>query len=177
LLDFSNSYTGPGSKHVAPNSFDTAETRHKKLVDTLYHDCKRATKASFEGVCRRYVDWCASQPQIQHTYKFFAYPADTIEAFLESERLRHLEQGNQPGLNVANANTEIHRLSEIQGCPAFTQIEIDLMKSAVGRARHDRMQTQLSAEPDLAETKANRDVLTNADSDKLLRVCAETVTG
>jgi hypothetical protein len=51
------------------------------------------------------------------------------------------------------------------------------MKSAVGRARHDSMQTQLSAEPDLAETKANRDVLTNADSDKLLRVCAETVTG
>jgi len=46
------------------------------------------------------------------------------------------------------------------------------MKSAVGRARHDSTQKQVSAEPDLAGTKANRDVLTDADSDKLLRVRA-----
>ncbi len=50
------------------------------------------------------------------------------------------------------------------------------MKSAVGRAKHDSKQKQLSTEPDLAETKANRDVLTDADSDKLLRV-HKTVTG
>jgi len=47
------------------------------------------------------------------------------------------------------------------------------MKSAVGRARHDSTQKQVSAEPNLAGTKANRDVLTDADSDKLLRVCAQ----
>jgi len=47
------------------------------------------------------------------------------------------------------------------------------MKSAVGRARHDSKQQQLEAEPDLARTKANRDVLTDADSDELLRVCAQ----
>ncbi len=47
------------------------------------------------------------------------------------------------------------------------------MKSAVGRARHDSKQQQLGAEPDLARTKANRDVLTHADSDELSRVCAQ----
>ena len=106
----------------------------------------------------------------------FCFPADTVEAFLEFERLRHVQQGNQPGLNVANAYTQVYKLSKIQGCPAFTQTEIHLMKSAVGRARHDSTQKQVSAEPDLAETKANRDVLTDADSDKLLRV-HKTVTG
>ncbi len=122
------------------------------------------------------MDWCESQPWIECAYKFFASPADTVEAFLESERLRHVQQGNQPGLNVENAYTELHKLSEIQGSPAFTQTEIHLMKSAVGRAKHDSKQKQLSTEPDLAETKANRDVLTDADSDKLLRV-HKTVTG
>ena len=47
------------------------------------------------------------------------------------------------------------------------------MKSAVGRARHDSKQQQLGAEPDLTWTKATRDVLTDADSDELLRVGAE----
>ncbi len=47
------------------------------------------------------------------------------------------------------------------------------MKSAVSRAKHDSKQQQLRAEPDLARTKANRDVLTDADSDELLRVCAQ----
>ena len=47
------------------------------------------------------------------------------------------------------------------------------MKSVVVSARHDSKQKQLSAEPDLAETKANRDVLTDADSFKLSRVCAQ----
>ncbi|DBA90927.1 TPA: hypothetical protein ACH3X1_016137 [Trebouxia sp. C0004] len=119
------------------------------------------------------MDWCASQPRIQGANKFLAYPADTIEAFLDSERLRHLQQGTQPLLNIANAYTELDKLSRLQGCPAFTQIEVDLMKSAVGRARHDSKQQQLGAEPDLARTKANRDVLTNADSDELVRVCAQ----
>jgi len=60
------------------------------------------------------VDWCESQPWIECACKFFAYSADTVEAFLESERLRHVQQGNQPGLNVKNAYTEVHKLSEIQ---------------------------------------------------------------
>ncbi len=173
LLDYSKRYTGPETSCATANNCNTAETLHKKLVDNLYHFCEPATQASFEGVCSRYVDWCKSQPRNTCAYKFFAYPADTVEAFLESERLRHVQQGNHPGLNVANAYTELHKLNEIQGCPAFTQTEIHLMKSAVVRARHDSKQTQLSAEPDLAETKANRDVLTDADSDKLLRVCAQ----
>jgi len=124
LLDYSN--------------FNTAETLHKKLVDNLYRFCQPATQASFEGVCRRYVDWCKSQPRIECAYKFFAYPADTVEAFLESGPLRHVQQGDQPGLTVENAYTEVHKLSKIQGCPAFTQTEIHLMKSAVGRARSGR---------------------------------------
>jgi len=173
LLDYSNRYTGPETSCATANNFNTAEDCHVKLVKALYENKMPATKASFEGVCRRYVDWCASQPRIQCANKFFAYPADTVEAFLESERLRHVQQGTQPGLNVANAYTELDKLSRLQGCPAFTQTEVDLMKSAVGRARHDSKQQQLEAEPDLARTKANRDVLTDADSDELLRVCAQ----
>ena len=46
------------------------------------------------------------------------------------------------GLNIANAYTELDKLSRLQGCPAFTQIEVDLMKSAVGRAKHDGQQQQ-----------------------------------
>ncbi|DBA96157.1 TPA: hypothetical protein ACH3X1_015639 [Trebouxia sp. C0004] len=167
LLDYSNRYSSPVTSCATANLFNTAEDCHVKLVKALYMDTMPATKAIFEGVCRRYVNWCASQPRIQDANKFLAYPADTIEAFIDSERLRHLQQGTQPGFNVANAQTELDKLSRLQGCPAFTQIEVDLMKSAVDRARHDSKQQQLGAEPDLARTKTKRDVLTDADSDEL----------
>jgi hypothetical protein len=82
LLDYSNRYTGPETSCATANNFNTAEDCHVKLVKALYENKMPATKASFEGVCRRYVDWCASQPRIQCANKFFAYPADTVEAFL-----------------------------------------------------------------------------------------------
>jgi len=85
LLDYSNRYTGPETSCATANNFNSAETLHRKLVDILYRFCKPATQASFEGVCRRYVDWCKSQPRIECAYKFFANPADTVEAFLESD--------------------------------------------------------------------------------------------
>ena len=47
------------------------------------------------------------------------------------------------------------------------------MKSVMNRARHNSKQQQLEAEPDLGQTKANRDVLTDADCDELSRVCAQ----
>ena len=85
LLDYSNRYTGPETSCATANNFNSAETLHRKLVDILYRFCKPATQASFEGVCRRYVDWCKSQPRIECAYKFYANPADTVEAFLESD--------------------------------------------------------------------------------------------
>ena len=157
LLDYSNRYSSPNTSCATANNFNTAEDCHVKLVKALYMDTMPATKATFEGLCRRYVNWCAAQPQIQGANKFLAYPADTIEAFLDSERLRHLQQGTQPRLSVANAYTELDKLSRLQGCPAFTQTEVDLMKSAVGRAQHDSKQQQLGTEPDLGRTKANRE--------------------
>ena len=173
LLDYSNRYTGPETSCASTNSFNTAEEHHKKLLQPLYALREPATKASFEGVCRKYVDWCNAQPQIKCAYKFFAYPADTVEAFLESERLRHLQQGNKPGLNVENTYTEVCKLSRIQGCPSFTQAEEEFMKSAVVRARDDSRQQELNAKPDLAKTKANRSVLTDEERDQLLKVCAQ----
>ncbi len=62
LLDYSNRYTGPETSCATANNFNTAETLHKKLVDNLYRFCKSATQEGFEGVCRRYVDWCNHSP-------------------------------------------------------------------------------------------------------------------
>jgi hypothetical protein len=55
LLDYSNRYTGPETSCASTNSFNTAEEHHKKLLQPLYALREPATKASFEGVCRKYV--------------------------------------------------------------------------------------------------------------------------
>ena len=81
LLDFSNRYIGPETSCATAINFSTAETVHKKLADNLYRLCKPATQASFEGVCRRYVDWCESQPQIECAYKFFAFLLTQLKLF------------------------------------------------------------------------------------------------
>ena len=102
-----------------------------------------------------------------------AHPAGRVEAFLEAERQRHIQQGTKSEINVANAYTEVLKLSLIQGCPVFTAAEVTLMHYSVKTAKHDSIQIELSADPDRHKKKAHRAVLTDADIDGLLRVCAQ----
>ena len=53
---------------------------------------------------------------------------------LDSERQRHIQQGTQPGFNVAGAFTEVDRLSIIQGCPKINNAEVAHTKAVVARA-------------------------------------------
>jgi len=86
-------------------------------------------------------------------YKFLAHPAAKIQAFLESERQRHIQQGTKPGINVANAYTEVHKLSLIQGCPTLTEADVAHMKAVVARAEDDSMQIERNADPRQKQTE------------------------
>ena len=72
-------------------------------------------QASFKAVCRKFIEWCETDELNKDVYKVFAHPATKVRAFLESERQRHIQQGTQPGISVANAFTEMVKLSMIQG--------------------------------------------------------------
>ena len=158
LLGFSNRYTGPNANRVAPDPHASTEKIHEDLVYQKLMVRAPATQASFKGVCRRFVKWCETDTLNADVYKFLAHPATKVAAFLESERQRHVYQGTKPGLNAANAFTEMDKLSVIQGCPEFSSAELTHMRAAVARAENDSMQTERNADPDRhkAQNKHNR---------------------
>ena len=106
-------------------------------------------------------------------YKFFAHPATKVRAFLESERQRHIQQGTQPGINVANAFTEMIKLSMIQGCPSFDNAASNHMKAVVARAKNDSAQENRIAELDYSKSRADRAVLTDEDTENFFEVCLQ----
>jgi len=173
LLAFWNRYTGPGANRVAPGPYASAEKIHEYLVYEKLGRYAPATQQSFKGVCRQFIRWCETDPRNTDVYKFLAHPVAKIAAFLESEWQRHIQRGTQPGINVANAYTEVHKLSLIQGCPTFGNAELAHMEAVVARAENDSMQIERNADPDRLKTKANRAVLTDADKNKFLKVCAQ----
>jgi len=175
LLAFSNRYTGPNANRVASGPYASAKKIHEDLVYQKIARYELPTQASFKGVCRRFIMWCEKDILNTDVYKFFAHPAVKVAAFRESERQRHILQGTQPGINVANAFTEMDKLSMMQGCPKFDSAGIDHMKAVVARANNDSVQQNRSADLDYSKTRADRAVLTDEDTENLLKVCAQHV--
>ncbi len=167
LLAFANRYTGLNAHRVAPGPEATAEAIHADLLYQHLGKHAQATQDSFKGVCRRFVKWCDKDEANTSAYKYFAFPAIKVAAFLESERQRHIETGNQPGLNVEHAFTEMNRLSFIQGCPLFNSAEIAHMKSPVAKSKNDSVQKHRNA-----AKRRQTEELTEEDIHNLLRVCA-----
>ncbi|KAL0022411.1 hypothetical protein WJX77_009340 [Trebouxia sp. C0004] len=106
-------------------------------------------------------------------YKIFAHPATKVRAFLESERQRHIQQGTQPGINVANAFTEMVKLSMILRCPSFDNAAIDHIKAVVARAKNDSAEQNRIAELVYSKSRADRAVLTNEDTNNFLELWSQ----
>ncbi len=98
-------------------------------------------------MCRRFLI-CEGDILNTDVYKVFAHLAAKAAAFLKPERQRHIQQGTQPGINVANAFTEMDKLSMIQGCPKFDDADIGHMEAVVARANNDSVQQSRSADLD-----------------------------
>ena len=131
------------------------------------------TQASFKAVCRKFIEWCEKDELNTDLYKFFCSSCYQVAAFLESQRQRPIQQGTQPGINVANAFTEVVKLSMIQGCPSFENAQIDHIKAVVVGAKNDSIQQNRSAELDYSKTRADRAVLTDEDIKNFLEMCAQ----
>ena len=173
LLAFSIRYTAPNAHRVAPGCYASVEAIHKKLMYQKLTQWASSTQASFKAVCRKFMEWCEQDELNTDVYKFFARPATKVIAFLESERQRHIQQGTQPGINVANAFTELVKLSMIQGCPSFDNAAIDHMKAVVARAKNDIAQQNRIAELDYSKSRADRAVLTDEDTENFFEVCLQ----
>lgn len=173
LLVFLNRYAGPNANRVAPDCYKSAEAIHHDSVTQKLTGRALPTRASFKAVCHKFIEWYEKDDLNTDLYKFFAHPATKVAAFLESEKQRHIQQGTQPGINVANAFTEVVKLSTIQECPSFENAEIDHIKAVVVRAKNDSIQQNRSAEPDYSKTRADRAVLTNEDIKNFLETCAQ----
>ncbi len=173
LLVFLNRYAGPNANRVAPDCYKSAEAIHHDSVTQKLTGRALPTHASFKAVCHKFIEWCEKDDLNTDLYKFFAHPATKVAAFLESERQRHIQQGTQPGINVANAFTEVVKLSTIQECPSFENAEIDHKKAVVVRAKNDSIQQNCSAELDYSKTRADRAVLTDEDIENFLETCAQ----
>lgn len=172
LIAFQNRYTGPGAVSVTPDDYASAEEIHEKLVHRKLEKWEPATKAALSGVCRRFTSWCEADTHTSNDYRIFAYPATRVAAFLESERQRHIRQGTSPAINVANAFTEMVRLSAIQGCPDFNSAEMAHMQVVGGIAMLDSVQQKLTADPDF-KRRGNQAVLTCDDIENYLTVCSQ----
>ena len=173
LLAFSNRYTGPNANRVPPGCYASAEAIHEDLVYQKLTRWASSTQASFKAICRKFIEWCEKDELNTDVYKFFAHPATKVRAFLESERQRHIQQGTQPGINVANTFTEMVKLSMIQGCPSFDNAAIDHIKAVVARAKNDSAQQNRIAELDYSKSRADRAVLTDEDTNNFLEVCSK----
>ena len=171
-LAFSNRYTGPEANRVAPGSYASAEKIHEDLVYQKLVRYELPTQDSFKGVCRRFIKWCEEDTLNTDVYKFLAHPATKVTAFLESERQTHTAR-HTAWINVANAFSEMDKLSMIQGCPTFKDADLAHMKAVIARANNDIVQQNRSADLYYSKTKANRAVLTNEDTENFLKVCAQ----
>ncbi len=95
--------------------------------------------------------------------------AKTGEEFLQAERLRH----RYPGKNVEIAFTQFKKLCTIRGCPNFSEDELIYMDEVVSMAKCDSTQAERSRPVDENKRQKDRNIITAAEVQKLLRVCAD----
>ncbi|DBB13430.1 TPA: hypothetical protein ACH3X3_005160 [Trebouxia sp. C0006] len=95
--------------------------------------------------------------------------AKTGEQFLEAERLRH----KNPGNNVEIAFTQFKRLCSIRGCPKLNESEYCYLHAVVSTAKRDSAQAERSWPVNEDNKQMARNIVTAAVLQKVLRVCAD----
>ena len=94
--------------------------------------------------------------------------AEIGQEFLEQERLRH----TNPGDNLKIAFTQFKRLCAIRGCPPFSSGEHFFMAKEVSEANKASAHAALTRPVDEDRSCQDRSIITSAELQELLRVCA-----
>jgi len=164
LLAFEDRYTGPDASRLSATAEISERYIHDSLVYEHYGHWEPSTQKTFDGFCRRWVDFCNKRQ-----YSRFDTSAIKGEAFLQAERQRH----QNPGENVKIALTQFVKLCKIRGCPEFSKSEMSFMHAVVNRARDDSAEYNRSKPVDEEKKMHDRSSITSQDLEQLLSVCAE----
>ncbi len=89
--------------------------------------------------------------------------------FLDAQRVRH----NNPGKNIEIAFTQFKKLRTIRGCPKFSEFEHRFMHAVVSLAKCESTQAERSRPVDENKREMDRNIITAAEVQKLLRVCSD----
>lgn len=89
--------------------------------------------------------------------------------FLDAQRVRH----NNPGKNIEIAFTQFKKLCTIRGCPKFSESEHRFMHAVVSLAKCESTQAERSRPVDENKREMDRNIITAAEVQKLLRVCSD----
>ncbi|DBA65693.1 TPA: hypothetical protein ACH3X2_000740 [Trebouxia sp. C0005] len=164
LIAFENRYRGwHAEEHASDCQLDERKV-HDARVYEKYSKTKDNTKKTFHGFCGRWISFCKEEG-----YDVLNTTAETGQQFLEEERLRH----PNPGDNVKIAFTQFKRLCAIRGCPPFSSGEHFLLAKEVSEARKDSAHAALTRPVDEDQSCQDRNIITSAELQELLRVCAD----
>ncbi len=137
---------------------------HDKRIREFYSRFEESTQKTFRSFCRRWVQFCEKT-----NCDILDMGAKTGEQFLEAERLRH----KNPGNNVEIAFTQFKRLCSIRGCPKLNEFEYCYLHAVVSTAKRDSAQAERSWPVDEDNKQMARNIVTAAVLQKVLRVCAD----
>lgn len=103
------------------------------------------------------------------TYSMFGTTAKVGAEFLQFER----EGLPNPGKNVEIYLNQFKKLCKIRGCPDFSTCEEIYMHHVVAKARKDSAVAARSRPVNGNRKRMDRSIISSADLQKLLRVCAD----
>ena len=163
LIAFESRYLGRhAEEHASDCQLDERKV-HDARVFEKYGKMKDNTRKTFHGFCGRWISFCESKG-----YDMLNTTAEIGQEFLEQERLRH----TNPGDNLKIAFTQFKRLCAIRGCPSFNSEELFYMAKEVSEARKASADAALTRPVDEDRSCEDRSIITSAELQQLLRVCA-----
>ena len=164
LIAFESRYRGPHADEYASDCQLDERKLHDARVYEQYDKMKDNIKKTFDGFCGRWISFCEGKG-----YDMLNTNAKTGQEFLEHERLRH----TNPGDNLKIAFTQFNRLCAIRGCPPFSPDEYFFMAKEVSEARKASAHAALTRPVDEDKSCQDRNIITSAELQELLRVCAD----
>lgn len=150
-------------EHASECQLDERKVHDARIYEK-YGKMKDNIKKTFDGFCGRFESFCKGR-----NYDMLNTTAETGQQFLEQERLRH----PNPGDNVKIAFTQFKRLCAIRGCPPFSSSEHFFMAKEVSKAKNDSAHAALTRPVDGDKSCQDRNIITSAELQELLRVCAD----
>ena len=164
LIAFESRHRGRhAEEHASSCKLDERKV-HDARVYEKYGKMKDSTKKTFDGFCGRFESFCKGRG-----YDMLNTTVEIGQAFLEKERLRH----TNPGDNLKIAFTQFKRLCAIRGCPPFSSAEQFFMAKEVSEARKASAHAALTRPVDEDRSFQDRNIITLAELQELLRVCAD----